>query len=125
VGIKKSKGYLLPIGILHILLAGRRTRQLNLLLGAVHPSYQNRGMDTIMGLALLESARKQKMQYIDSHLEMESNSKVRAEMEYMGGEVYKRYRIFGKTLSKISKEEDAEARLQQAKRRAMLLSPCG
>jgi len=125
VGIKKSKGYLLPIGILHILLAGRRTRQLNLLLGAVHPSYQNRGLDTIMGLALLESARKQKMQYIDSHLEMESNSKVRAEMEHMGGEVYKRYRIFGKTLSKISKEEDAEAKLQQAKRRTMLLSPCG
>jgi len=43
----------------------------------------------------------------------------------MGGEVYKRYRIFGKTLSKISKEEDAEAKLQQAKRRTMLLSPCG
>ena len=56
---------------------------------------------------------------------MESNSKVRAEMEYMGGEVYKRYRIFGKTISKISKEEDAEARMQQAKMEAMLVSPCG
>jgi hypothetical protein len=125
VGIKKSKGYLLPIGILHILIAGRRTRQLNLLLGAVHPSYQNRGLDTIMGSAMLESARKQKMQYIDSHLEMESNSKVRAEMEYMGGEVYKRYRIFGKPLSRISEDESSVTKLQQAKMRAMLLSPCG
>jgi hypothetical protein len=65
------------------------------------------------------------MQYIDSHLEMESNSKVRAEMEYMGGEVYKTYRVFGKAISKVSKEEDAEARLRRANMRAMLLSPCG
>ena len=56
-----------------------------------------------MGSAMLESARKQKMEYIDSHLEMESNTKVRAEMEYMGGEVYKTYRVFGKSLEGISK----------------------
>ena len=29
-------------------------------------------------------------------------------MEYMGGEVYKTYRIFGKPLSKITKKEAAE-----------------
>jgi len=97
-GIQKSRGYILPLGILHILIAGRKTNQLNLLLGAVHPKYQNRGLNTITGSALLDSAREQKMQFIDSHLEMETNTKVRAEMEYMGGEVYKKYRIFGKSL---------------------------
>lgn len=97
-GIKQSRGYLLPIGIIQIMLSARRTRQLNLLLGAIHPDYQNRGVDTMMGSAMLDSARKQKMEYIDSHLEMESNTKVRAEMEYMGGEVYKTYRVFGKSL---------------------------
>ncbi len=65
------------------------------------------------------------MEYIDSHLEMESNVKVRAEMEYMGGEVYKRYRVFGKVLSKISKEEILESKLRQAEIQTMLLSPCG
>ena len=99
-GIKRSRGYLLPFGILHILWSGRRTRQLNLLLGAIRPDYQNRGLDTIMGSAMLESARKGRMKTIDSHLEMETNYKVRAEMEYMGGEVYKRYRLFGKALRK-------------------------
>jgi ribosomal protein S18 acetylase RimI-like enzyme len=113
-GIKKSRGYILPIGILHILLAGRRTKQLNLLLGAIHPDYQNRGLDTIMGSAMLDSARKQGLQYIDSHLEMESNSKVRAEMEYMGGEVYKTYRVFGKSLKKTTKQSTAEAEKQLA-----------
>jgi ribosomal protein S18 acetylase RimI-like enzyme len=116
-GIRKSRGYLFPIGFIHLLLAGRRTRQLNLLLGAIHPDYQNRGLDTIMGSAMLESARQQKMQYIDSHLEMESNIKVRAEMEYMGGKVYKRYRIFGKSLPKQSSK-------QQAIEKEKLLTPC-
>ena len=61
---------------------------------------------------MLDSARKQKMEYIDSHLEMESNSKVRAEMEYMGGEVYKTYRVYGKSLKKITKK-DAVRRVKQ------------
>jgi len=97
-GIKQSKGYLFPFGIIQILLSGKRSSQLNLLLGAIHPDYQNRGLDTIMGSAMLESARQGGLSHIDSHLEMETNSKVRAEMEYMGGEVYKTYRVFGKSL---------------------------
>jgi len=104
-GIKKSRGYLLPFGFLQILIAGRRTKQLNLLLGAIHPDYQNRGLDTIMGVAMLESARKGGLRHIDSHLEMESNKKVRAEMEYMGGKVYKIYRVFGKQINTIFQQE--------------------
>ena len=110
-GIKKSRGYLLPFGFFQILIAGRRTRQLNLLLGAIHPDYQNRGLDTLMGATLLDSARKQKMLYIDSHLEMETNTRVRAEMEYMKGEVYKTYRVFGKSLKNIS-EKSAKATIK-------------
>jgi hypothetical protein len=123
-GFQKSRGYLFPIGFIHLLTASRRTRQLNLLLGAIHPDYQNRGLDTIMGSAMLESARKQKMEFIDSHLEMESNTKVRAEMEYMGGQVYKRYRVFGKPLSRLTKKEAEERKLQKAEMDALLLTPC-
>jgi hypothetical protein len=97
-GIKKSRGYLYPIGFIPVLLSGRKARQLNLLLGAVRPDYQNKGLDTILGSAMLESARKAGKTHLDSHLEMETNTKVRAEMEYMGGVVYKQYRIFQKEL---------------------------
>ncbi|MCK4747520.1 MAG: hypothetical protein KAT15_10805, partial [Bacteroidales bacterium] len=69
-------------------------------------------LDTIMGSAMLESARNGGLEYIDSHLEMESNTKVRAEMEYMGGEVYKTYRVFGRSLKKITKKA-AEERFRQ------------
>jgi GNAT superfamily N-acetyltransferase len=97
-GIKKSRGYLFPIGFIPVLTSGRKSPQLNLMLGAVDPAYQGKGLDTILGRAMLESARKAGKTHMDSHLEMETNTKVRAEMEYMGGEVYKRYRIFQRAL---------------------------
>jgi hypothetical protein len=97
-GIKKSKGYLLPWGFIPILSAGRKSKQLNLLLGGISPEYQGKGLDVMMGIKLIESAKKAGKVVIDSHLELETNVKVRAEMEKMGGQVYKRYRIYQKTL---------------------------
>ena len=107
-GIKKSRGYLFPFGFVRILLAGRRSKQLNLLLGAIRPDYQNRGIDSIMGCAMLDSARQGGLEYIDSHLEMETNTKVRAEMEYMGGKVYKTFRLFGKSLNQSTTGQQSE-----------------
>ena len=97
-GFKKSNGRLLPFGFIHLLRAARNTRQLNLLLGAIRPDYQGRGLDMLMGTKLLESAKKTGKTVMDSHLEMETNYKVRAEMERMGGRMYKRYRIWQKEL---------------------------
>jgi GNAT superfamily N-acetyltransferase len=95
-GIKKCKGRLIPFGIFMVFRAQRRTKQLNLLLGAIRPDYRNTGLDTIMGISMLEEARNRGMKVIDSHLELETNTKMRAEMEKMGGIVYKRFRIFQK-----------------------------
>ncbi len=97
-GIKKLKGYVLPFGIFHIFAAQKRTRLLSLLLGAIHEDYRNIGLDTWMGARMLEEAQKAGFKNIDSHLELESNVKMRAEMEKMGGVVYKRYRIYQKSL---------------------------
>lgn len=97
-GIQKSKGYLFPTGFYHILTAGRKSSQLNLLLGGIDPRYQGRGIDVMMGMKLLESAKKAGKKVMDSHLELETNHKVRAEMEKMGGKVYKVYRIYQKNL---------------------------
>jgi hypothetical protein len=97
-GIQKSKGYILPFGIFTILRAGRKSKQMNLLLGAVDPQYQGRGVEIIMGIKEMESARMAGKTVMDSHLELETNTKVRAEMERMGGVVYKKYRIYQKDL---------------------------
>ncbi len=97
-GIQKAKGHILPLGIFRILRAAKRTKQLDLLLGAVKDEYRGRGLDVMMGLKIFESAREAGFEYIDSHHELETNTKVRAEMERMGGQVYKRFRVFQKPL---------------------------
>jgi len=51
-----------------------------------------------MGARMLDEAQKAGLKYIDSHLVLEINHKMRAEVERMGGVVYKRYRIFQKNL---------------------------
>lgn len=97
-GFQKCKGRLFPFGFIKLLASGRKTDLLILLLGAIDKRYQGRGIDAYMGIKMLESAKKYGMKVIDSHLELETNVKVRAEMERMGGVVYKRYRIYQKDL---------------------------
>jgi hypothetical protein len=97
-GIQKSNGYLFPFGIFRIFASARKSKQLNLLLGGIDPAYRGKGLDVLMGVKMLESANKLGKTVIDSHLELEYNTKVRAEMEKMGGVVYKRFRIFGKDI---------------------------
>lgn len=96
VGLQKCKGRLIPFGIFRVLLAQRKTHQLNLLLGGIKPEYRNRGIDSMLGVSLIAEAQKAGMKVLDSHLELETNIQMRAEMEKMGGTVYKRFRIFKK-----------------------------
>lgn len=97
-GIQKAKGRLIPFGFYHILTAGKKSKQLNLMLGAVDPRYQGRGIDVLMGIKMIASAKAEGKSVIDSHLELEYNTKVRAEMERMGGVVYKKFRLYEKEI---------------------------
>lgn len=97
-GIRKARGRLLPFGILKIMREAKKTKQLDLLLGAIKEEYRGRGLDVLMGVSMLRSARDAGMKVLDTHHEMETNVKVRAEMERMGGEIYKRFRVYQKNL---------------------------
>jgi GNAT superfamily N-acetyltransferase len=97
-GIRKARGRLFPFGFISILRASRNARLLTMLLGAIRPEYRNHGLDAVLGIKMLESARKEAFKLIDSHLVLENNTKMRAEYEKLGGIVCKRYRIFRKML---------------------------
>lgn len=97
-GLRKAKGRLSPSGKLHIYIASKRTRQLDSLIGAIKKEFRGRGIDVMMGYTTLEAARKAGFEFADSHHELEDNLQVRAEMERLGGEVYKRFRIYKKEL---------------------------
>jgi hypothetical protein len=97
-GLQKSHGRLFPFGFIHLLREMKRTDYLVLVLGAIKPSHQGIGLDVLMGTKMLESASRRGIKMINSHLELETNLKVRAEMEKMGGKVCKTYRIYRKAL---------------------------
>lgn len=98
-GIRKARGRLFPVGLFQILRAAKRSKQLDLLLGGIRESCRGMGLDVLLGYKTIETARRAGMEYIDSHHELETNMKMRAEMERIGGQIYKRFRIFGKNLT--------------------------
>lgn len=97
-GLNKAKGRLFPFGFLKILLAMKRTNQLDLFLGAIKNELRNTGLDSVLAKAILHSAKARGLEFIDSHVVMESNTRMRAEVERIGGKIYKRYRVFQKEL---------------------------
>jgi len=97
-GMQKAKGKLLPFGFLHILRSAKKTKQLDLLLGAIKEKYRGVGLDVLMGVKMIQSALDAGYEFMDTHHEMEANVKVRAEMERMGGQIYKKFRVYQKAL---------------------------
>ena len=97
-GLIAAKGHLFPFGFMHLLLSAKRSEQLDLLLGGIKKKYQGIGIDILLGMELLATARSKKFSIIDSHLELETNFKIHAEMEKVGGKVYKKYRLYQKSL---------------------------
>ena len=97
-GIQKARGHLFPFGFLKILRAAKKTKQLDMLLGAIKEKYRGLGLDVLMGVKMIHSAHEAAFEVADSHHELEENVKIRAEMEKMGGEIYKRFRVFKKEL---------------------------
>jgi GNAT superfamily N-acetyltransferase len=97
-GLQRCGGRLLPFGFLQVFAAMRRARQLDLLLGAVRRDLQGRGLTAALGVQLLATARARGFTTIDSHLVLETNRAMRAQLDRLGGEVYKRFRIYAKDL---------------------------
>ena len=97
-GIQKSRGYLFPIGIFQILQASKKTSQLDLMLGAVRRDFQGTGLEVVMGISLIESARKADFKDIEAHLILENNYKMRAEIERLKIPAHKRFRVYRKEI---------------------------
>jgi hypothetical protein len=98
-GIIAARGHLFPLGFYKILKASKNTSQLDLLIGGIKEKYRGIGVDVLIAVHIINIAKKAGFTSIDSHLELESNWKMRAENEKLGGKVYKKYRIFQKNLN--------------------------
>jgi hypothetical protein len=97
-GILAAKGRILPFGIFKILRESKRSKKLLMMLGGVKKDYRGKGLDVLMGVKILQSGIRHKMELVDSHLVLEDNLKMRSEYERVGCKVVKRFRIYQKDL---------------------------
>ena len=97
-GIRDAKGKIFPFGIFKILRDSKRSKKLLMMLGGVKKAYRGKGLEVLMGVKILQSGIKHKMEMIDSHLVLESNTKMRSEYERIGCQVVKKFRIYQKEL---------------------------
>jgi ribosomal protein S18 acetylase RimI-like enzyme len=97
-GIREANGKLLPFGIFKILRESKRSKKLLMMLGGVKKEYRGKGLEVLMGVKILQSGIKHKMDTLDSHLVLEDNTKMRGEYERVGCKVVKKFRIYQKKL---------------------------
>ena len=97
-GVQKSKGHLFPFGVFYILQAMKKTKQMDLMLGAVKPNYQGLGFEILMAMKLIESCHKMGIYTMEIHLVLETNLKMLAELTKVGAERLKTFRVFKKAL---------------------------
>ena len=97
-GIKRANGKILPFGIFKILQESKRSKKLLMMLGGVKKEYRGKGLEVLMGVKILQSGIKHKMNELDSHLVLEDNTKMRGEYERVGCKVVKKFRIYQKEL---------------------------
>ena len=99
--LQKAKGRLLPFGWYHLLkviFLKKYPKVLDLLLVAVKPEYQNKGVNALLFYDLIPVYQKIGFEYAESNPELELNDKVQAQWEYFKTEQHKRRRCFKKTI---------------------------
>ena len=97
--LQKSKGKFFPTGWYHLLkgLKGKNDR-VDLLLVAIHPDYQNKGVNALLFQDLIPYYIANGYKYAESNPEMETNSKVQNQWEYFETRQHRRRRCFTKNL---------------------------
>lgn len=97
--LRKSGGKLFPTGWIHLLRAiGGKAPDVDLLLVAVKPEYQNKGVNALLFANLLPSYIAHKYNYAESNLELEGNESVQKQWEMFDRRLHRRRRIWGKNL---------------------------
>ena len=98
--LQKSGGKLFPFGWFHILrsMYFKRDDTMDLLLVAVKPEYQNKGVNSMLFADLFSRVSKLGFKYAESNAELETNTKVQGMWDGFEYEQHKRRRVYGRKL---------------------------
>lgn len=94
--LQKAKGKLLLFGWFHLLkaLKWKRPKMLDLLLVAVRPDYQGKGVNALLFTDLIPVYQELGFEYAETNPELEMNDKVQNQWQYFKTEQHKRRRCF-------------------------------
>ncbi len=97
--LQKSRGRMFPLGWISLLkgLKGKNDR-VDLLLVAVHPEFQNKGVNALLFQDLIPYFNKYGYKYAESNPEMETNAKVQSQWEYFNYRQHRRRRSYSKKI---------------------------
>lgn len=99
MALRKSKGKLLPIGWWYLWQALQgKTDVVDLLLVAVKPEYQSKGVNALLFNQLIPVFQKYGYKYAESNLELEDNENVQRQWEYFDHRLHRRRRVWKKKI---------------------------
>ncbi len=96
--LKKMSGNINPLTIMKALYYSRKITDLRLLLLGIKKQYRNKGVDAMLFREGFKGVRSGKYQRVEFSWILEDNIAVQRIVEMAGGSLYKKYRIYEKTL---------------------------
>ena len=99
--MKKSRGRLFPTGWVRVLHAFRKNDTIDLLLIAVRPDLQGKGVNAIILSEVMEGCRKMGIHYAETGPMLEENEKVQTQWQNFPLEQHKRRRCWVKELNAV------------------------
>ncbi len=95
---RKSKGRLLPFGWYYILKDFKKGNVIDFYLAGVKEEYRGVGLDLVMVLESIRSARKKGFLYAESNPELETNKNIHIQWKSYNPRLHKKRRIYKKVL---------------------------
>ncbi len=97
--LQKSRGRLFPFGFIHLLKALKGKNDIvDLLLVAVRPDYQSKGVNALLFSDLIPVFIRNGYKHAESNPELEMNEKVQSQWQYFEREQHKRRRAYTKKI---------------------------
>ncbi len=92
--LQKSNGKLFPFGFIRVLRALKKNNVMDLMLIAVKPELQNKGINSIMFDELIPKYIENGIDYVETNSEMENNLKVQSQWKFFDPQLTKRKRSY-------------------------------
>lgn len=111
--LKKSRGRLLPTGWVRVLHAFRKNDTIDLLLIAVRPDLQGKGVNAIILSEVMQGCQKMGIRYAETGPMLEENEKVQTQWQHFPLEQHKRRRCWIKELDAVPAAAGVRENVQQ------------